>query len=257
MSKLYCDDCKIVCSAWSLAFHETAQQSVQATRLRLLSSQIAGAKRRAPNASRWALRNQTILYLQRERFSLMKQLFLLFGKIFVFVTFAYGLIMSGVYLFMQIAFSHVNWLSVFHFVLVTGNVYIVLLVTMFCFGLLHYRLVRRISQGKTFDLSPIQQRDLVLQQSPSVSLELCSSTLAKLPARVIERNESKNYLIAQTRSSWKSWGNEIRTEITSADELNSRIKIICRPLLRTTLMDFGKSYEDIESLLNTLSELQR
>ncbi len=121
-------------------------------------------------------------------------------------------------------------------------------------GILHYLIVRKISQGQQFDLSPIQRRTLVLKSNSTNIFENCVVILQKFPARIIENDAMKNYITARTNMSWKSWGDNIRIDVIQVDDISTQVKITCRPSLKTTLVDFGINYKNAEKLLSLISE---
>jgi len=194
----------------------------------------------------------------------MRQLALLLGKIFVFTIIPFGLGMGMCYfipfvLFYLVAltsgkeplFVHMGWdfLSIF----IGPGVLAGILMALFL-GLPHYLLVRQAAQGKSFDLSPIQKRTFTVKSAPRSTLENCVLALQKFPARIVENNPFQNYATARTSTSWKSWGDDIRVDVVPIDETNSQVKIICRPALKTTLVDYGKNYENAERLMLLINE---
>lgn len=137
---------------------------------------------------------------------------------------------------------------------------IVLIVPSLLFGLalaiasrfLHYFLVRKTANGKPFNLSPIQRRSITLPMNVNAALDQCSLALHKLPATIIENNLEKNFITAKTEISWKTYGDEIRIDVTKISDEASRVDIISQPFLPAVRIDYGKNYENAEKLLKLL-----
>lgn len=119
-------------------------------------------------------------------------------------------------------------------------------------GPLQYFFVRKLTLGKPFDLSPIQHRTLTLPVSANVVWEQCFLALHKFPVYVVETNLEKNVIRAKTSATWKTWGDDIIINFSTVDNTTTRIDITCRPSLRTTIVDYGKNYENAEKLLKLL-----
>jgi hypothetical protein len=198
------------------------------------------------------------------RFSKMKQLALLLGKIFIFTAIPFGLAMSMCYIIPSFLldifalasgkeplFVHMGW----DFLIIPIGLGALFGTPMaLILGLAHYFLVKQVAQGKSFDLSPIQKRTFVLKSNSRSTLQNCVLALQKFPARIVENNLLQNYITARTSTSWKSWGDDIRVDVVPIDETNSLVNIICRPALKTTLVDYGKNYGNAEKLMSLINE---
>jgi hypothetical protein len=199
----------------------------------------------------------------------MKQLAFLLVKIFVFTAVPFGLIMSVcfnipwvlLYIFAvttgkEIIYFHVGPGFFLSLPIMAGALYGIPMALIL--GLAHYFQVRKIAQGKPFDLSPTQRRTLVIKSNPSSVFENCALVLQKFPARIIENDVMKGHITARTgKKSWKSWGDDIRIDVVQIDDISTQVKITCRPSLKTTLVDYGKNYENAEKLLSLISEFSQ
>jgi hypothetical protein len=194
----------------------------------------------------------------------MKQFALLLGKIFIFTTVPVVLAMSACFLISSLLLYVVNFASGNELLVDIGWGYFLpitirlgLLTGAFMTLILapiHYFQVRKVAQGKSFDLSPIQQRKLVSKLNPSVVLKHCAFALQQLPARIVESDTGKNYITARTKANCKTWGDVIRIDVAQLDNENTQVKIVCRPSLKMTLVDYGRNYENAEKLLSLISK---
>ncbi len=194
----------------------------------------------------------------------MKQLIFLLGKIFVFITLFAGLVTSMCYIipyFLLDIFALAPgkepifvYVSKSFLFIPIGLAALVAIPMAIILGLAHYFMVKQVAQGKSFDLSPIQKRTFVSKSNPRRILENCILALQKFPAEIVENNSLQNYITARTSTSWKSWGDDIRIDVVPIDEINSQVKIICRPALKTTFVDYGKNYENAEKLISLIDE---
>jgi hypothetical protein len=114
-----------------------------------------------------------------------------------------------------------------------------------------YRVQRVAGTSAPFDISPIQTRTLELALDLPAAFRLCALALGNLPAEITEKNETTGVLKARMKSTRISLGEDITITLTS-NHANTHLTIISRPRYRTTLLDFGKNYENVEKILTYL-----
>jgi len=116
---------------------------------------------------------------------------------------------------------------------------------------LQYFRIRKLAQGKQFDLSPIQRRHLEISSSPNVIFEHCVTALNKLQAVIVKKDMIEYCLKAQIGN--HNTINVIRIDIVPMENSHSQIKIICHPFFWVAINDNGYNYQDVEKLLSYLN----
>ena len=81
----------------------------------------------------------------------------------------------------------------------------------------------------------------------------CGSALDNMALREVQSDESSGAITAKTKMTWKSFGEIIDIRIIGLNENKTRIEVQSRPLLRTTMVDYGKNLENIEKILTSIS----
>lgn len=118
----------------------------------------------------------------------MKQLALLIGKSFIFLATLWWLAINiaffSIGLIKQRPTFPIDWR--YYPPNVARDAIIFGIIIALVFSLTHYFRVRKIAQGKEFDLSPSQCRSLELSSPPLVILEHCVVALGKIQARIID-----------------------------------------------------------------------
>ncbi|MGB8647645.1 MAG: hypothetical protein WCF84_20595 [Anaerolineae bacterium] len=122
-------------------------------------------------------------------------------------------------------------------------------------SLLHWHRFRQIAgPDAPLDLSPVQSRTVDLALDIAAAYRLCAAALLALPARIAGQNELMG-LDAKTRASGFSRGEALKITLTPLVDGRTRITIVSRPRTRTTLVDYGRNYENVEKVLTYLSRM--
>ena len=117
-------------------------------------------------------------------------------------------------------------------------------------GIYHKKSIKR----KGFDLSEDMLR---VHQNRNLSLSLPYETAFNDCIRALESLERSNVKTADSSTgkieatvgwSWKSWGEKIAIDISKSKENQTEIAISSRPALRTTIVDYGKNFENVENI---------
>jgi hypothetical protein len=123
-------------------------------------------------------------------------------------------------------------------------------------GSLHIWSVKRISYRKSKDITNVRHsRNIELQLSYDKAFNLCIESLKIFKKyKIKEENYSYGKIVAITGMTWKSWGEVISFDVHKTD--NNRIQIIIssKPVLPTTLVDYGKNLENVERIVVFLKE---
>ena len=86
------------------------------------------------------------------------------------------------------------------------------------------------------------------------AFDLCIESLKLIKRCNVEKEDrSKGEIVAKTGVSWKSWGELITFKIEKNGE-KVKIKVKSEPVLKTTLIDYGKNFENVEKITSFLEK---
>jgi superfamily I DNA and/or RNA helicase len=127
------------------------------------------------------------------------------------------------------------------------------LVTLHCIFSLKFRKL------KGTDISAVVQKKFMeLDLSFDNVYDECIKSITAVKKCEIESEDRKSGEIkALTSLSWKSFGENIQFKIWSSENGRTRIQILSRPKLKTTLVDYGKNIENVLKLSSFLSVTER
>jgi len=140
------------------------------------------------------------------------------------------------------------------FDLATGNGFIIwkFLFQTFFFGIgMSLFLVYFHRRGlKQNGVQEITAGNLSVNQAKNLKSELdITEIMKKLKNNPItgkmEITEMENGILLKTKASWKSWGEVIKIILKSEKEFDFEYQVSSSPKLKTTLVDYGKSIENI------------
>ena len=119
---------------------------------------------------------------------------------------------------------------------------------------LHKRSIRNFNYPNKERVNDIhQKRELVVLCKYDELFDSCIQAINGLKGGKI-KTESKSgfYIYATTSSSWKTFGDVIEANFTKLDEDNITLTITSRPKFKSTAIDYGKNYENIEKICEYL-----
>ena len=121
-------------------------------------------------------------------------------------------------------------------------------------GLIH---VLGTTKGGTVPGGPVEvyQEDTVLVKGSESSIDVAMrAALRAAGAKSAEAGEVANSLVGKTTWNWKSFGCTVTATAKSADDGDWLIEFTSTPLLRTTLIDYGQSRQNVEHMVASLLE---
>lgn len=122
-------------------------------------------------------------------------------------------------------------------------------------GIIDY-LFRRSSGGKIGGRVK-QQQEIIIQRPFNETVNLCRKSIEKYNGKKLTTDPTEGIIQGRIGVSWQSWGEKIMIKL---DELNSEetvVTITSKPLLPTTVIDYGKNKRNITRLtkyIETYSE---
>ncbi|MBI5665644.1 MAG: hypothetical protein HZC49_11260 [Nitrospirae bacterium] len=125
-------------------------------------------------------------------------------------------------------------------------------------GFLHSRAVRKISGSSTGEsMSTFQVRTIKLRLPFEKAFDLCIKSIGMIRrCRVLEQDRSHGKIIAKSSVNWKTWGDTISFDIVGTSDEVTDIKVSSRPTSWSTIVDYGKNLENVESIVSFLRKAQ-
>lgn len=126
-------------------------------------------------------------------------------------------------------------------------------------GFLHRRCVQKIS-GKypnendhKMDVKAI--RDIELKMPLDRAFDLCVESLDRIiRCNITEEDRSQGRITAKTGINWKTWGDTISLRLNRLNDNTTHVIVSSRPAARSTLVDFGKNLENVQSIISFFRE---
>ena len=107
-----------------------------------------------------------------------------------------------------------------------------------------------------YDGRPIevhQKRLVEVALPPEQAFDACLEALASVRGIKIQLLDRDKWVIqAKTERSWESWGEKIEFRLERMEQ-GTRIEVSSQPLLRSTLLDYGKNYENVGLIIRYLT----
>ncbi len=93
----------------------------------------------------------------------------------------------------------------------------------------------------------MRHAEVTLRLSSDAAIPHLEAALRSLPLKSIgaERRD-RIRVTAVTHRTWKSWGETLVAEVAELSGGSSHVRIESRPLVATTLLDYGKNRENVE-----------
>jgi len=112
---------------------------------------------------------------------------------------------------------------------------------------------RSSSDGGDEALGVAHVRTVGLQLAPDEAFDLCLKALGEIRKSKIQRQDrSRGVILAKAGMTWRSWGDEIRLDAREVGAQRTEVEVSSRPAVRTTLIDYGKNLENVETLAGFL-----
>ena len=122
-------------------------------------------------------------------------------------------------------------------------------------GFLHSRSVKRMSLGKSEEAIGVHHvRNVELRVPYDKAFDLCIESLSLIKkCNIQNKDRSQGKIVAKAGKTWKTWGDVISFDVRRAGNDETQVEVSSRPAVRTTLVDYGKNLENIETLVGFLN----
>lgn len=101
----------------------------------------------------------------------------------------------------------------------------------------------------------VQRRELKLPMSYHRAFTVCFDALQVVPGAVLRRmSRDEGVIDARIGWTWRSWGLDISMELIPMEEDETFLRLVSRPAMRSTFIDYGQSHEVVEMILLALEQ---
>ena len=118
-------------------------------------------------------------------------------------------------------------------------------------GTFHKFKTKKIAIGK--DVSVYQTRSIYLEMSLDAAFDRFCEGLRQIGAKTKSKDREQERIEAKTSINWKRWSEVIFIQLTDQNTGQVIVQISSSPRVRTTLVDYGKGYENVERIADLLS----
>ena len=91
-----------------------------------------------------------------------------------------------------------------------------------------------------------QGKEIIVDLDYDDAFEKTKRVLILIKAKVTKDSKNDGIIIAETGLSWKSFGENLLLKLKRVGSKQTQIKILSKPKVRTTMIDFGKNFENVE-----------
>ncbi len=126
----------------------------------------------------------------------------------------------------------------------------------FILGFLHSRAVTAVAGKATKEtLETCHERQLRLPLSYDSTFDMCMKSLSAVKGCTAqEKDLPRGIIIAKSSVNWKTWGDTISYNIDRVSDESTEIKVSSWPSSWTTIVDYGKNLENVESIVSFLEK---
>jgi len=107
--------------------------------------------------------------------------------------------------------------------------------------------------GKLWEPVSVRQK-LVVDAPPAVAFARAADAISRSPKTSVKHADVDAGLIeARIGVSWRSWGERLTVRVQGQAEDQAEIDVLSEPLLRTTIVDYGKNQRNVDELLRAMN----
>ncbi|MGI9420596.1 MAG: hypothetical protein ACR2RA_22465 [Geminicoccaceae bacterium] len=139
-----------------------------------------------------------------------------------------------------------------------GNLFVSSLKSGLTFGILMSLVIgtiNKISTRRHSDVSkttPIQSVTLIVLSPLDEAIARCQAAILGIGASIDKVDAHSGQVEASTKVSWKSFGEKISFRLSDRGDQTTEVEIESRPKLTMTIVDYGKSRENIDQIVAML-----
>lgn len=98
-----------------------------------------------------------------------------------------------------------------------------------------------------------QEQTVVVDLPYDQAFDLCLQSLENVrKSRLVEEDRVNGKIVVKVGLNWATWGDKIIYSISKMDDNQTEVNIVSYPIVKTTLIDYGKNAENISLILRKL-----
>lgn len=123
-------------------------------------------------------------------------------------------------------------------------------------GSLHSQSVKRMPYENSEESMGVHHvRNVELRLPYDDVFNICIESLSSIKKFKIQKEDrSQGKIVARTSVSWKTWGDVISFDVCRIDNNRTQVIVSSKPVVRITLVDYGKNLENVERIVEFLKK---
>jgi hypothetical protein len=102
---------------------------------------------------------------------------------------------------------------------------------------------------------PVQERTVEMRQPAAATFEASLSAIKAIPRlRIFHENSATGEIAARTGMGWRSFGESVTIQVRRLADDRCTVRIRSEPRRKATIIDYGKSVENVELFLRHLRQ---
>ncbi len=119
-------------------------------------------------------------------------------------------------------------------------------------GTRHRSQIKKLGLNVNAHVSPIQTETLCIEEEYEIAFEKALRSLMRMKANIISSEKYKGEIVAKTPMSWSGFGEDMTVHLSKEDESLTRVSVTSRPVLKATMIDYGKGRKNIVTFFEYL-----
>lgn len=123
-------------------------------------------------------------------------------------------------------------------------------------GTIHKKSVKKIQSKEAEDLEGVHQiRKIELSIPFDKAFDLCTKSINQIKkGKILKKDRTNGKINAKASMTWKTFGDKIKFSLIKLNDDTTEVEISSRPIVRTTLVDYGKNLRNVEIIEAFLRE---
>jgi len=124
------------------------------------------------------------------------------------------------------------------------------------FSFIQVILTKRMQPENPEDAQKVRHvREIELQLPYNDAFNVCCESLASIQCCAITKKDLlQGKIVADAGPSWRSYGEVITFDIEQVDAWRTHVRVLSRPFIPTTLIDWGKNLQNVQKVAQYLRE---
>ena len=119
-------------------------------------------------------------------------------------------------------------------------------------GTMHRQMVKRFATEDGDCVGPRQSQTVIVKGSYEAIFDACLQALKQINANIKTSDRSIGSIVAKTSLTWRSFGEELEVTLIKQNDEQVQVTISSSPIIKTTLIDYGKGLKNVTSFLDAL-----